>query len=394
MILRQFYPPDVRVDKEMRMLLEGGHRPHLLCFGQEKEGDHVGRHGIPIRHLQPLRTAGQRRLDHWRLCFTFRSAFWEEKCLEFARDFSLDALHVHDLPLVGTAYSVASELGIPVVADLHENYPSAVQNYYDSRVKKAILYGQSRWTRYETEICSKVAKTLVVVEESKDRLVQNGVPCENIAVVPNASHPDFASQPLNQDIIERYRERFVIGYVGAINTNRDLESTIRAVALLRDIIPSLYLLIVGSGPEWHTRCLDNLVAEGGVQDIVEFTGWKPFSQVPSYIAVSAVCMAPARPSIQAHASGPHKVFQYWMMRKPVVVSDCASLRRIAHESNGALVFEAGNARDLARVLESLYRDPTLRDALGESGHQMAVSGKYSWQQTAETLSQVYRDLES
>jgi glycosyltransferase involved in cell wall biosynthesis len=230
---------------------------------------------------------------------------------------------------------------------------------------------------------------ICVIDESKDRLVAQGIPADKIVVVANTTHPGFAELPRDPGILARYEGRFVVSYIGAINTNRDIESLIRAAASVREEIPNLLLLLVGNSPAWHESTLRELVAQQAVGDITEFTGWQPFASLPSYIAASAICTLPLRPSEQAHASGPHKFFQYGILSKPTIVSDCQSLARLARESGAALTFEALNPQSLAEAILRLYRDPELCRRLGANGRRYALEGPYGWEQTAANLAAVY-----
>jgi len=55
------------------------------------------------------------------------SKHWERAIENFLTSFSVDVLHVHDLPLLGTALLVGKRHRTPVVADLHENYPAMLE---------------------------------------------------------------------------------------------------------------------------------------------------------------------------------------------------------------------------------------------------------------------------
>lgn len=390
MVLAEPYPPDARVDKEIAMLRDHGHDVCLLCYGADgRRGDERRADGVTVRSIQPLGSAMRRRLSNWWACLTFDNPFWRGHIARFAQDLSLEALHIHDLPLVGSAERVARALHLPVIADLHENYPSAVQNYYDSILKKALLYPRARWERFERRACLAADCVICVIDESKDRLVAQGIPADKIVVVANTTHPGFAELPRDPGILARYEGRFVVSYIGAINTNRDIESLIRAAASVREEIPNLLLLLVGNSPAWHESTLRELVAQQAVGDITEFTGWQPFASLPSYIAASAICTLPLRPSEQAHASGPHKFFQYGILSKPTIVSDCQSLARLARESGAALTFEALNPQSLAEAILRLYRDPELCRRLGANGRRYALEGPYGWEQTAANLAAVY-----
>ena len=393
MILREKYPPDIRVDKEMRMLREGGHQLFLLCYGAKgRIGDETREDGVTIRSIQPHANPWQRRLDNWRFCFTFRSVLWEREIARFLDDYAIEAVHVHDLPLVGPTLRIAKPRGLAVVADLHENYPSAVQNYYDSRLKKRLLYDYRRWTRYEQRMCRQADAVLCVIDEFKDRLTADGAPESNISVVTNCTHPEFVERPIDPAVIDAFAGRFVVSYIGSVNTNRDIESLIDATALLKVAIPNILLLIIGPAPEWHLSRLVRRVDQRELGDCVRFDGWRDFSTIHSYMAASQVCTLPLRPSVQAHASGPHKLFQYAMMSKPIVLNDCRSLARLAEESGCALVSRSRDPESLAACIQKIHDHPELARRLGAKGREWALHGPYSWEQTAATLARVYARL--
>ena len=98
--------------------------------------------------------------------------------------------------------------------------------------------------------------------------------------------------------------------------------------------------------------------------------------MPSYIAASAVCLVPHLANPHTEATIPHKLFQYMLMGKPVVVSSCRPLRRIVEETGAGLVYASGDSADLAKTVVQL-RDPNLCRQLGAAGRR-AASGRYSW----------------
>jgi hypothetical protein len=50
----------------------------------------------------------------------------------------IEALHIHDLPLVETALGVARRFNIPVVAHLHEDYQEAVTAWNQRRCRNPL----------------------------------------------------------------------------------------------------------------------------------------------------------------------------------------------------------------------------------------------------------------
>jgi glycosyltransferase involved in cell wall biosynthesis len=123
---------------------------------------------------------------------------------------------------------------------------------------------------------------------------------------------------------------------------------------------------------------------------VIFEDWRPFAEVPSYIQASQICLVPHQSNPHTEATSPHKLFQYMLLGKPVVVSNCKPLQRIVNETNSGLVFNAGDSDHLADTILKL-KDNNLRKELGQAGKQ-AVMDKYNWGRTAQDLIRVYGDL--
>jgi len=387
------YPPDIRVGKEIQMLRDGGHECCLLCLSADKRGDQVLDNGLPVRYVpRAPQNIVVHKLNLSFFYLSFLNVHARRHCVEFIRDFSPEVLHVHGLPLMATACEVARLRGIPVVADLHENYPAALQEWYGSPLKKATIHNFRRWTRYEGRVLSKASHILVVVDESKELLLEHGLPEDKISIVPNVSSPDFLNLPVDERILSRLAGRFVISYIGGFGPHRGVDTAIRAMRMLKAVIPSARLLLVGTAPKGYLPELEGLVTACGVQDVVEFTGWRPFEEVPSYIQASDICLVPHNLGVQTNASGPHKLFQYWMMRKPVIVSSCKSLKRMVESVKGGLVFEAENPQSLADCVLSLYRDSELRQSLGTNGQQAVLTGEFSWERASTSLNAVYARL--
>jgi hypothetical protein len=129
MLLGGSYPSDIRVWKEATALLAGGHDVTLLCRGEtEPRRETVGGMGvIRLRRADPIDRAGGLASG---LCNLATGIYpqWV-RAIDRGLRAGVDALRVHDLPLVRTALVATAGRGVPVVADLHENYPEAVRQW-------------------------------------------------------------------------------------------------------------------------------------------------------------------------------------------------------------------------------------------------------------------------
>jgi glycosyltransferase involved in cell wall biosynthesis len=399
MVLKKKFPPDIRIEKELRSLHDADHQIHLLAYrsGKADERPEEEIDGLLIRRISRERDQlpfALRQLNSLRFCLTFTNPYWVSHIERYVRDFELDVLHIHDLPLVGTALKVSRKLGIPLVADLHENYPASLKLSVeaDPGSRSWFTPRPKRWVPYERRVVRTATHVVVVVDEAKERLVKDyGLEPEKITVVMNVEDADhFKGLDLDQDILFRHKDSFVISYIGGGGRHRGLDTAVKAMSYLRESTPQVKLLLVGIGrPESDEY--RRIVESQGVQDHVEIMGWQPFHKVPSYIEASQVGLVPHHQNPHTDATIPHKLFQYMLMSKPVVVSSCRPLKRIVEETKSGLVFHSGDPKDLAKQIQILYANPQLRSDCALHGHE-AATHQYNWAAEGAKLTRLYQSL--
>lgn len=402
MILGIRFPPDIRVEKEAKALLNSGYKIHLLASSRKDSSEpleeYVGR--VLVRRV-PLIPKGfhfaylEHIMSSLRFYSTFHNPYWAKHIEHYCRDFKIDALHVHDLPLIATAFSVARRLDIPVVADLHENYPEGLRIWANGRKvswSEQVKCNPSRWAKYERKILQKVDQIIVVVDEAKERLLSQGLPPEKIKVIYNAEDPEFWEKcEIDERIVRKYRDAFVVSYIGGFGPHRGIDCAIKAMSLVSRKAPEIKLLLVGKGG-WYGEVVDRMISEAGMSEIVEVIPRVPLEQIRSYMEATDVGLVPYNSNLQTEASAPHKLFQYMIFGKPVIVSSCRSLERIIEEMKGGLVFKAGDPESLAEKILALHSSDSLCRNLGEKMKQAGINSKYSWNNQSSLIINLYNDL--
>lgn len=396
MVLNNPFPPDIRVEKEVRSLVASGHHVALLAcarpgeqLGLEAAADGFDVFRVPHPRSEP---SMQRRWRHVRFQLTFHHRYWRDRVEEFARDMGLDVLHVHDLPLVGTAVTVARRLGIPVVADLHENYPATmeIRRAHTPRLRDRLLISSARWYAYERSVVQEADHVIVVVDEARDRLIRmHGLTGDRVSVVMNTEDPAWTPTETPQATGGNGHgaDRFTVAYVGGGGPHRGLDTAVRAMEHLEAASEAIRLRIVGIR-ETQSDALRALAASCGVADRVEIVGWRPFEEVPHEIAAASVCLVPHHRSPHTDSTIPHKLFQYMLLGRPVIVSDCRPLVRIVEASGAGLVFRSGDPRELAERIRTLYEHDDLRAEAARRGRAAALE-RYNWEIDGARLCEVY-----
>ncbi len=391
MILDQQFPLDERVEKEALTLIENGFDVSLLCFnfGGKKRDEQYKK--IQISRVYMPRFVFK-KLSALILTWPFYRWFWKYHIKKFVQREKPDALHIHDLPLCGIGIKLKNVFNLPVVADMHENYPEMVTEMaYANTIPGKVLINKKKWFEKEKEWLNQVDRIIVVVREMQDRLEATLSAKKSYSIVPNTLNITTfsASQKESSEKMSGLNGRFVITYFGGLDSVRGIETLIEAANLLRNKIKTLKVLIVGSGSLLDTyRKKSN---EQGLMDIIQFEGWQDPAYLGTYMKYTTCCIIPHLKSPQTDNSSPNKLFIYMMFKKAIIASNCMSVEKIITDANCGLIFESGNAKALSEKILQLYHDPALLDALGENGYN-ALLEKYEWEKTSLPLVELYKNL--
>jgi glycosyltransferase involved in cell wall biosynthesis len=229
------------------------------------------------------------------------------------------------------------------------------------------------------------AAAIVTVSHSarRDLLRLHGVAPERVSVVHEAASPAF--RPIDdRDRLDAVRaqyglpDRFIL-YVGTIEPRKNLPRLIEAFAAARRAgIPHR---LVCAGPYgWSSRDLSSHIERCGVRDVVRFTGYVPFDDLPAIYNLADFFVFPSLyegfglPVVEAMACG-----------TAVITSATSSLGEIAGDA--AELVDPTNTESLLAAIRRLATDPALRREIAERGRQR--SRAFSWAQTAKEMLAVY-----
>jgi len=377
MVLDREFPPDLRVENEIEALSVKGKEIHLACFTRTglplfEQKDNVAIHRRPISKLTYKSSVA---------ALTFRRyfTFWQDYLEELGSSEHFDLIHIHDLPLVGTGVAFATRHNIPVIADLHENWPAYLRTARHTRTFAGkLLSPNHKWVKYERDILKTVNHIIVVVEEAKHRLTALGLEPEKITVVSNTLNIAHA------DIPEKTGKNNppVLFYAGGIHFHRGLQTVIRAMALTK--MKKYRMIALGEGS--YRASLINLAQSLGLQDTVSFPGWKPYKEMLQWMGKSDFALIPHIKSEHTDSTMPHKLFQYMYAGIPVIASDCVPLKRILEETGAGLIFPSEDHVKLAEILDNM--DVNHSETWSKNGKKW-VEKKYNWKQDSMNLTNLY-----
>ncbi|NLP56689.1 glycosyltransferase family 4 protein [Lutibacter sp. B1] len=390
MILDKTFPPDPRVENEAVSLIQNGHEVFLFCLKYSDEKNSEVYNGIIVKRYQSDKLTY--KLSALAYTFSFYTNILTKKIHHFLVENQIDVIHIHDIQIAEAVFKANKKLQLKITLDLHENRPEIMRFYpHLQKFPGNFLISVHKWKQKEEELIKKATNVVVVTEEAKEEIVnRTHKNPKNVVVVPNTVHKNYYNKAeLNQDILENYKNDFVLLYVGDTGLRRGLQTAIQSISTLKNTIQQIKLVIVGSNTS--DSILKKQVEELGIQNWVDFQGWQNEKLFPSYMSASAICISPLHRNLHHDTTYANKIFQYMSFAKPLLVSDAISQKNIVEKANSGLVHIAEDSTDFSAKVLELYQNKDLQHRLGVNGKHF-IDTEFYWEKTSEKLIDLYTNL--
>lgn len=208
-------------------------------------------------------------------------------------------------------------------------------------------------------------------EFMKAKLLEGGFPENKIYVKPNFVYPDPGMTTQKEDYIL---------YVGRLQPEKGIQVLLKAMSLLSN--PAIKLKIVGEGPqlplvEEYCRTHKN----------IEYVGKKSIADTYALIGGAKVVVVPSvwhepfgRVVIEAYAKG-----------TPVIGARVGGISELIESEQTGLLFEAGNAVELAGRIRWIVEEPHRAQILGLEGRR-EFTRKYTADTNYDILLDIYHKV--
>jgi len=179
------------------------------------------------------------------------------------------------------------------------------------------------------------------------------------------------------------RDPFGIIQVGHLIESKHFDTTLHALALLKDRYPGLHLTIVGQGPLQES--LETLAAELGVEDRVEFTGAIPNAEVFARMCQNRFFVMVSKPE------GFGIVYLEAMAAGCLTVGTAGEgIADILRNGENGFLAEAGDRAALAEILAEMLENPEACEKIAKTGQALARS--MTWAETSRKYLQLFESL--
>ncbi len=315
----------------------------------------------------------------------------ESDANSLCKTFRPELIHIHNtFPLISpSVYWVAACNKIPVVQTLH-NFrllcPQAVflregkvcedclgklpwravtrKCYRDSTMQSALVAGMLVAHRIIGTYHNKVTRYIALNDFCRRKYIEGGLPAEQIHIKPNfvasAALPDWTSRRGGL-------------FVGRLSTEKGLDVLVEAVKILG----TTGIEVIGNGP---------LMVRTAVAFGEQYLGFRSLDEIMArmrsalFLIVSSIC----------YENSPRTIVEAFSCGLPVIASRLGALVGIIQDGVTGLLFNPGDARDLAAKIAWAESHPEKMLVMGRAA-RVEYEARYTPERNYKMLIEVYED---
>jgi glycosyltransferase involved in cell wall biosynthesis len=308
-----------------------------------------------------------------------------------------DVVHFHNtfLLISPAAYYACRELGIPIVQTLH-NYrlicPSAIfyrnggvcedclgkafpwpgvlhKCYRGSHLQSLVVAAMLAYHRMIHTWSEIVDVFISLTEFGRNKMIEANLPSHKIFVKPNF---------VNREDVPRVGAGNHAIFIGRLTPEKGLNTLVKAWSFF-DQIP---LKILGNGV-LHDEIEQNLPRAG----FIELLGFQDRNSVFNLMNNSRFLVFPS----EWYEGFPVAIAESFACGLPVIASRLGAMVELVTDGETGLLFEPGNAADLARKVQWLWSNPQESIRMGHNARK-EYEDKYTPQRNYELLMSIYEKV--
>ncbi len=292
-------------------------------------------------------------------------------------DWRPDLVHAHDWGVAWATDVIATLQGVPIVTTLHGTERGRHGGHLAPGTTTDIN-SVEWWQAYRSRRVITPTKLLV-----RDILDGFEMDPDHVRRIPSGIDPAWWRRAGSEESDSGTRSGLVLSW-GRVQYEKGFQILARAVGALRYRVAGLECMIAGRGsylPELQSQ-ID--IAGGG--DLIELPGFVSDNELRAAIHRAGCVVIPSlyEPfgvvALEALAGG-----------APLIVADTGGLAELVGGTGSALMFEPGNADQLADCIERVLTEPGVADALVRRGREL-LEASYSWDAIAGRTVAVYNEV--
>lgn len=216
----------------------------------------------------------------------------------------------------------------------------------------------------------------------RNRMIDEGIPADEIVVIRNGIDLD-QFQFRGFHLPSPYQDRLRVIYAGRLVKEKGVHTVLEALAILKRDYPNsprIDLTVLGTGAAEYQIKLEHLALDLGISESIDFHGWIPREEIPSFLGKFNVLVLPTiHPEPLARVI--HEAMAVGLV---VVATPTGGTPELVHNDKTGVLFSPENPQSLAECFLRLSGDPHLCNQLVNNARDL-VKKELTLQKMAESV---------
>ncbi len=255
----------------------------------------------------------------------------------------------------------------PWIFELRDLWPESIRTVGAMKNERTLDFLE----KIELGLYKDADKVVAVTEAFKSNLIQRGIDAEKIEVVTNGSNVDlFFPREKDHSLLQSLslENKFIVGYIGTHGMAHSLDFIVQSISKIDD--EDIHFIFIGDGSQKN-----NIVNLAGTLSLKNITFLDPVSkvEVPKYLSIIDVSLAPLIKSDTFKTVIPSKIFESSAMQKPTLLGVQGQAQEIIEKYGAGVCFEPENEKDFIDKVLILKNDKFIYESSKEGCMQLALN---------------------
>ncbi len=282
-----------------------------------------------------------------------------------------------------TGYGLSKLKRKPWIFELRDIWPESIktvgalnQGYIINTLEKI-----------ELALYRDATKVVAVTDAFKENLISRGIDKDKIEVITNGSNLElFSARVKDRALLKQLNleNKFVVGYIGTHGLAHSLDFIVRSISKVTD--KEIHFLFIGDGA--MKKSIVQIAEELKLSNIT-FLNAIPKEEVPSYLSICDVSIAPLKNEENFKTVIPSKIFEAAAMEKPTLLGVEGQAQKILEKYHAGICFKPEDEKDFLDKLQILKDKKNYLDRIEGC---KALAKAYDRKKLAREMLEVIQDL--
>jgi len=249
-----------------------------------------------------------------------------------------------------TAWGLSKIKQKPWIFELRDIWPESIHSVGAIKHQRILKFLE----KIELGLYKDADAVIAVTDGFKENLISRGIEANKISVVTNGANTDlFNIKNKDIEILKQLNleDKFIVGYIGTHGMAHSLDFIINCISKIED--PLIHFLFIGDGAMKQT--IVNLSQKLNIKNITFLDPIKK-EDVPRYLSIIDVSLAPLKKSDTFKSVIPSKIFEASAMKKPTLLGVEGEAQKIIEKYNAGICYVPEDERDFLDKLFILKND--------------------------------------